>query len=452
MHGTRLLIVVSILCLCFLASSVGGVAGVFTDSETSTGNSFQAWTSRLWTQTTQVDFEAGVLVQVDTWSTPGDVMLARDDGVLAFQGGSNSFWKHGNPWTSMANAPDTVGEGGALAYDGGQGIYALQGGGQAGFWSYAPNPPATGKWKVVKDSAPDSVGAGGALVNGGSGFLYALGGGMSTFFWQYDPSNKKTPWSAMADAPAAVGMGGALAYDGSRYIYALQGNNSQAFWRYDTTANTWGAMQACPGVVSAGGALAYDGAGHIFAFQGGGSAALWMYTIASNTWTAMAAAPDTVGGGGSLVCASSGQIYALAGSGSNAFWKYDTLRDSWAVLTPAPSGVTSGGALAILPGAQNALSATVSSAVLDTGIVGDRWDALIWDETLPNKTDITFEVRASDTPFGAGDGAPSWTAVGGTSPISSGLPAGRYKQWRATLTTTSTNQTPRLLEVRLYHY
>jgi hypothetical protein len=98
------------------------------------------------------------------------------------------------------------------------------------------------------------------------------------------------------------------------------------------------------------------------------------------------------------------------------------------------------------------LTGTIASQVLDTGIPGAVWDGLFWDETLASDTDITFEVRASDTSFNAGDAAPSWNGIGGTSPVVSGLPSGRYLQWRATLTTTNTANTPTLHEVRVYYY
>lgn len=94
---------------------------------------------------------------------------------------------------------------------------------------------------------------------------------------------------------------------------------------------------------------------------------------------------------------------------------------------------------------------TIASQVLDTGVAGATWDLLSWDETLPAGTDITFEVRASDTPFAAGDPMPAWTSVGGTSPVLFGLPIGRYKQWRATLTTSNSNYTPILHEVRVWY-
>jgi len=95
---------------------------------------------------------------------------------------------------------------------------------------------------------------------------------------------------------------------------------------------------------------------------------------------------------------------------------------------------------------------TIASQVLDTGAIGATWDALFWDETLQASTDITFEVRASDTAFLKDAATPSWTSVGGTSPVTSGLPLGRYMQWRATLTTSDPSETPVLHEVRVYYY
>ena len=97
----------------------------------------------------------------------------------------------------------------------------------------------------------------------------------------------------------------------------------------------------------------------------------------------------------------------------------------------------------------------IASKVRDTGVAGARWDALFWDETVEaDTTDITFEVRASGALF-AEDTPPEtlpWISVAGNSPVTSGLPSGRYMQWRATLTTSDTLKTPTLHEVRVHHY
>ena len=64
------------LVVVLLASGTGVTRSSFVDLGSSTGNSFHAWTSEEWVQTTQEDFEAGVLYNVDASSSPGDVTLA----------------------------------------------------------------------------------------------------------------------------------------------------------------------------------------------------------------------------------------------------------------------------------------------------------------------------------------------------------------------------------------
>ncbi|MFA5399486.1 MAG: CARDB domain-containing protein [Dehalococcoidia bacterium] len=77
---------------------------------------------------------------------------------------------------------------------------------------------------------------------------------------------------------------------------------------------------------------------------------------------------------------------------------------------------------------------TIASDVWDTGWHADVWRKLSWQETLHDNTDISFQVRAGDTPFNKNDAAPAWISVGSSSPVTSGLPNGQYLQWRATLT------------------
>ena len=452
MQGKFWPIAVVTFCLLLLAGVIGQVAGSFTDSETSVGNSFEAWTSTLWLQTTQADFEAGIPSQADTRSSPGDVGLARANRIFAFQGGSANFWAYGvpaNSWTSATTAPNTVGAGGALAYDGVQYIYAFRGANSRTFWRY---DIINNTWLARANTpAGGAVGGGGALAYDGSQYVYAFRGNASTTFWRYDTSSNT--WATMAPAPIAVAAGGALAYDGLRYIYAFRGGNRTDFWRYDTALNSWAARATAPGRVGAGGSLAYDGSQYIYAFQGN-NRAFWRYDTIGNSWVAMTGAPARVGAGGALAYAGSGYIYAFRGANSSAFWRYDVLVNSWISMTVAPGGVANGGALAFVAASTYVTSATIASQVRDAGRAGARCDALIWDETLVLGADITFEVRASDTLFAAyADNVTlAWIPVGGTSPVTSGLPSGQYMQWRATLTTSDITVTPLIHEVRLYHH
>jgi hypothetical protein len=131
----------------------------------------------------------------------------------------------------------------------------------------------------------------------------------------------------------------------------------------------------------------------------------------------------------------SNQFYVCFDSDMSSDFDYLYIDDI--VITEQPDYCTSG---------------TVASQVLDTTIAGSIWDVLFWEETLQGNTDITFEVRASDAVFLKDAGAPGWNAVGGASPVDSGLSTGRYKQWRATLSTTDTSNTPTLHEVRVYYH
>ena len=100
------------------------------------------------------------------------------------------------------------------------------------------------------------------------------------------------------------------------------------------------------------------------------------------------------------------------------------------------------------------VTGTLDSQVLDTTFSSARWDALAWTATTPASTTITLWVRARDTSFLKTDDevtGPVWTSMGSTSPVQSGLTAGRYKQWRATLNTTNVAQTPTLSDVSLYY-
>jgi len=77
---------------------------------------------------------------------------------------------------------------------------------------------------------------------------------------------------------------------------------------------------------------------------------------------------------------------------------------------------------------------TIASQVHDTEIEDSGWFKLEWKEQVTGDGDIKFEVRASDTSFLKDDVTPDWVNLGvQNSPITEGLPRGRYKQWRASL-------------------
>ena len=68
-------ILIAFIAITCIAFSVGTTESRWYDPEQNIGNSYGAWTSIQWTQTTQSDFEAGVRVNSNTSSSPGNVIL-----------------------------------------------------------------------------------------------------------------------------------------------------------------------------------------------------------------------------------------------------------------------------------------------------------------------------------------------------------------------------------------
>jgi hypothetical protein len=310
----RWIVLLASLLVVLTASSVGMTAGSFVDLESSSGDSFGAWISTLWTQTSQADFDAGVLYKVDTLSIPGDVKL------------SGSVTDSFDDATKIASMSD-------LVVDEGQVKLATEG-------TLSGNLIST-------NLLGETVGAIDSFSYNASDIP------LGTTSLQVQFSQNNTNWYNSAGAEGG--------WD----------NLSQGIHSISLSLLGW-------------------------------SGAIFYYKASF---------------------ASDGTPTPLL----------DEISVNYFYSTYSTSG-------------------TIASQVLDTGVAGSGWDALLWDETLESNTDITFEVRASDTIFLKDADTPSWTSVGGTSPVTSGLLSGRYMQWRATLTTTDTSKTPYLQEVRVYYH
>ncbi|MFC2002109.1 Kelch repeat-containing protein [Chloroflexota bacterium] len=333
-----------------------------------------------WTQTSQADFEAGTLLQVDTASSPGDVQLAMTGNyIYAFRGNdTKSFWRYDiitDSWSAIADAPDNVETGGAINCGDGNYIYAFQGSDNISFWRY---DIAVNSWSTMAD-APDDVYRGGALVGDSDSYIYAFQGNDTKSFWRYDISADS--WSAMTDAPDNVREGSALTYDGGSYIYAFQGRYTGEFWRYNIAANSWSAMADAPDRVKDGGALIYDGTDYIYAFGGNDTKSFWRYNIAANSWLEMADTPAAVKEGGSLVY-DGNYIYAFRGNDTKSFWRYDIATDSWlpaawTSMADAPAIVKEGGALVYGNGDYfYALQGRDTKSFWRYDIAADSWSAM----------------------------------------------------------------------------
>ena len=323
-----------LLMVLLLVGLIAGQAGIgatayFTDTELNANSTFQAWVSSQWVQTTQGDFQAGVLNQVDTSSSLGDVQLGSTTITLG-----NSANNQGD--ATVAQAVHTQADSfAAVPYNG-----------VITSWTYYNAGPATT----------------------GTRLEFVSGSGDT--------------WTMMAKSDAVDLTGGIDTFTVSIPV--------QAGWQLGIYSGS-------------GGKLKYNSTGG---------------TVEGRNKNSM---DFDVGVTKSDFSPSTGHLSLTA---VLDYYYY---------------------------------SGTLASQVLDTGVAGARWDALFWDETLESNTDITFGVRASDNLFAKDaepnpPSVPDWISVGGMSPVTSGLPSGRYLQWRATLTTSDTSETPTLHEVTIDYY
>lgn len=240
-------------------------------------------------------------------------------------------------WYLRRITPAPIERGGALAYAGGDRVYALRGNNSTNFGYYSISAD---QWFGLA-ATPGNVRQGGALVYGGGNFLYAFPGRNTDNFWRYNIS--ANTWSSMEDTPERVREGGSLVYTGGNLIFAFRGNSNQ-FWRYNISSDSWSPRADAPATVRFGADLVYTGGNYIYAFQGNNQSNFWRYNISGNSWSSLQNAPDSVNNGGALAYYGGDDIYALRGT-LTGFWRYAVTMDSWTELTVTPESVGRGGDL-----------------------------------------------------------------------------------------------------------
>ncbi len=259
-------------------------------------------------------------------------------------------------WVSHAQTPDTIGHGGALAWGGGNYIYAFRG--ENGGINSRPTSDfyiydiANDSWSSGP-SAPKKVGKGGALAWDGGNYIYAFRGDKNKDFWRFNISANS--WETLADAPNQIGYGGALVVVNGA-VYGTRGDgstfgSSKTFYRYDVDTNSWTTLADIPKGVGKGGSLASDGT-FIYLTRGNDGTLtdkkkFYAYDIAADSWSERAEMPNGVGKGGAMVYDGT-FLYVQRGDtsffgGNNNFWRYDFVRDKWLGDLQEPPGNTGGG-------------------------------------------------------------------------------------------------------------
>lgn len=482
------------VAVVLVSGSIGVTSGSFFDRESSAGNSLQAWTSTLWTQTNKTDFDAGVLNNTDTTASPGDVKLTLSSGagsVTNSPSSSTGTWINPtNAYVDGTNYASTTSTGTPSEIYGNYG-FNVTGVTQVRvrYDAWSAGASITPLYEYY-DTGDDGNGLGGAwssykiceTFRSGSGFtmtsvqlkLYRVGncGTVTVALFATTgtpayPTGSALASSTIAQANISTNTAGtwnsvSLAYTiaaNTSYAFVVSctgGNSSNAvFWRCDATSPTYtNGMAGRSTSSSTWSAGSMDTTkDNMFRTYGNGTEYNDQIRV------------DVSWDGGTTW--SNKQVTTLTSS-ETTYWYDVTSATAWDITKLDNShfkvrvdAYTIGTAEVVrldwLPVevtnsyAYYASLGTIASQVLDTGVAAARQDALFWDRVIPTGTNVTFEVRASDTLFAKGDPSPTWNSVGGTSPVTTGLPLGRYKQWRATLTTSDTAKTPNLNEVRIYY-
>jgi len=557
MNGKLRLILVVSLGVVLLASGTGATRSSFVDPGSSTGNAFQAWASTPWVQTTQADFEAGVLNSVDISSSPGDVKLGSVYEEPTTSVGSEESWYAGwsyrkkitidhtkvedvaDPSTTYANFPVLVyatglsnikADGADIRFTSSDGITELPreiedySGGTLYAWvkvtltkdssdadddviyMYYGNAAAT-------EPAPNSAyGSQNVWDDNYNGVWHLSEDPSGTAPQMKDSTSNNNDGSSQGSMTAGDQVtgqiDGSLDFDGSNhYIQTTSSELKTAdaitisvwfkadvttgahhiVWEGRGTENGWGAgatghhemhinvgaynqdnILGCfygtnedalpPNVIRIDTAFSDTANFHhaVFVVTNPGSSPageLFLDGVSKGTDTGDQTGRadwDTnlrIGRPGADQRYFDGMVdeVRISNTARSAEWIKTSYNNQ---NNPANFYNIGAEESQIFPYVS---PGTIASQVLNTGADGARWDALFWDETLPSNTDITFKVRASDISFAKGAASPPWTPVGGDSPVTSGLPSGRYMQWEATLTTSDPSQTPTLHEVRVYY-
>jgi hypothetical protein len=273
-------------------------------------------------------------------------------------------------WVKKADTPKAGGLGEAVVSTGDHAyILRCYSTGNCQFWWY---DPADDSWITLLDWAPpDPIPRpknGTALAWDGGDYIYALLGAAydenRTYFYRYSIS--KGSWERLPDTPHSQGAGDAIAWSGyDRRIYAFLGSarHGTAFARYNPDTKSWETLPSPWGVTDDGASLVWAGGEHLYALRGE-----WeeetphndfaRYNVRTGSWETMAPIPENecdasnhgggcgVGDGASLLWVSAYPDYIFAFGGGGVledpgynFYRYAIAWNQWEKLAPIPCPV-----------------------------------------------------------------------------------------------------------------
>ena len=290
--------------------------------------------------------------------------------IYAFPGNSTYNFYRFDPlttadgqWDVMANVdfgyPDqtptnVVYDGAALAYDGEDTIYAIQGGLIAG--GFSKYSISQNQWTPLPDTLPMGPGNGAFLVwEPTSRALYYIAGNYTNRMFKYDPSTGN--WSSVTSAPSTFAYGAFIQRVGDNF-YVLRGNGSQNFYKYSISKDWWYTptfnlfgyqwFGSSYFPVDYGSGIVKGDGDYFYAMRGGYDNNFVRYDYKTGTITPLARIPTGSYRGGALVYESThNYIYAIVGEVERSLFRYDIATNTWTeeVQDPPPTQPSSGASL-----------------------------------------------------------------------------------------------------------
>ncbi|MFA9288253.1 MAG: fibronectin type III domain-containing protein [Weeksellaceae bacterium] len=330
--------------------------------------------------TTTADFSTGV----------GDSVSSTSDEIKLQ--GKAGYWME----KRLSLAPSTFNYGAGLAYvSSSNKLYTFRGNNTNTFYEYNIT---TDTWTTLAN-APAVVFNGGDLVEGPSGYIYGAPGRALNTFWRYDIEANTWDDAAASDPPLSLNYGTSFIYDGTRYIYALRGNSDDAFMRYDTQLDTWDTLantdfgsptDRLNNNVYIGGDLSYDLNNTIYAIQGNTLNGFSAYSISGNSWTVLPDLPALAYEGSQITYDSeSNAIYFTSGWTNPFFYKYDIASETWTKLNDSPATFGAGGVLKTVDGIIYAIRGITTNIMWRYNIEKASWE-------IPSVRLFGTEFRGTD--------------------------------------------------------
>lgn len=310
-------------------------------------------------------------------------------------------------WIKLIEAPNVIGGGGDVEFHE-NALYILRGYGTKDFWKLDLN---TLSWTTLA-SAPEEVGHGGGMAFNGERYIYAIRGtslgGLQRHndFWAYDLDQNL--WEKLPDTPEGVASLGSIVYaDG--YVYLRSGGSSSTgFYRYSTDTQTWETKASGPKVaieVGPSTALTYDDDRYIYTFEGGKNIPpvdflydeIWRYDIWNDEWLDLGRGTREELDRADLLYADGG-LYALNEYSIYNFQFFDLSNKKWFGKPDIPCGLGSWNSIG--PGASLTYDGAQYIYALNGGL-----DKRIWRYRIYRTPDFYISASARQAWYKPGENA-----------------------------------------------